>query len=93
MCQHVARYPHWILAVAGLMWGFIALASTWVAGRLGNRGSAIFIGLLLLVAVLFNISMLPYYSWFKIAMPLVIVAAAVSGYLLLPSRKTAAVSS
>jgi hypothetical protein len=93
MCQHVARYPHWILAVAGLMWGFIALASTWVAGRLGNRGSAIFIGLLLLAAVLFNISMLPYYSWFKIAMPLVIVAAAVSGYLLLPSRKTAAVSS
>jgi hypothetical protein len=89
MCQHVARYPHGILAVAGLMWGFIALASTWVAGRLGNRGSAIFVGLLLLAGVLFNISLLPYHTWFEIVMPLVIAAAAVCGYLLSTRRKPA----
>jgi hypothetical protein len=89
MCLHVARYPHGILAVAGLMWSGIALASTWVAGRLGNRACAMFIGLLLLAAVLFNTSMLPYTLWFKIAMPILIVAAVALAYYLLPHRKAA----
>jgi fatty acid desaturase len=74
-------------------WGGIALASTWVAGRLGNRPCAIFIRLLLLAAVLLNISMLPYHTWFKIAMPVVIAAAAVCGYIHSTRRKSAAAPS
>jgi hypothetical protein len=89
MCLHVARYPHWVLAAAVPMWGFTALASTWVAGRLGNRGSAIVVGLLLLAAVIFNVAMLPYTPWFKIVMPLVIALAVVCGYLLSTRRNAA----
>lgn len=89
MCQHVARYPHWVLAVAALAWGGTALASTWTAGRLGNRGCALFVGLLLLTAVLVNISMLPYPIWFKIVILIAIPAAIVSG-LYLSSRRNAA---
>src|SRR6476619_1659498 len=59
MCKHVARYPHWVLAVVVLAWAGTAFASTWIAGRLGNRGCALFMGLFLLTALIFNISMLP----------------------------------
>ena len=60
MCAHVARYPDWVLAVVVVAWGGTALVSTWIAGRFGNRWCAMFVGLLLLAAVTFNISMLPY---------------------------------
>src|SRR5262245_52739448 len=76
LCAHVAAYPHWILVVAGLAWGAIAFVSTWVARRLGNLGSGIFVGLLLLAGVVCNVSMLPYYVWFKVAI-LVLVPVAV----------------
>lgn len=67
MCKHVERYPHWVLAVVVPAWAATAFAGTWIAGRLGNLGSGIFIGAFLLAAVVFNISMLPYPIWFKIA--------------------------
>ena len=31
MCQHVARYPHWVLAVVVPAWTGAALASVWTA--------------------------------------------------------------
>jgi MFS family permease len=79
MCQHVSRYPHWVLALVVLAWGAGAFVSTWTAERIGNRGSALFTGLLLLAAVVFNISQLPYPNWFKIVILLVIPTAIVLG--------------
>jgi cytochrome bd-type quinol oxidase subunit 2 len=60
MCQHVERYPQWLLAVVVPAWAVAAFASTWTARRIGNLFSAAIIGLLLLAALVFNISMLPY---------------------------------
>jgi hypothetical protein len=79
MCEHVANYPHWVLAVVVPAWTFAALASTWIAGRLGNRASALIVGLLLLAGVAFNVSMLPYPLWFKLASMIAIPAAVVAG--------------
>jgi len=79
MCQHVERYPAWVLAVAVGMWGAVALASTWVAQKIGNLVSASIVGLLLFVGLVFNLSMLPYPIWFKIASLLVIPAAIAVG--------------
>jgi hypothetical protein len=93
MCQHVERYPAWVLAVVVPAWAGTAFAGTWIAGRLGNRGSALVVGVLILAAVVLNLSMLPYPIWFKagclIATPLVIVA----GLYLTGRRRVAPVSS
>jgi hypothetical protein len=67
MCEHVKRYPAWVLAVAVAAWAITAFAGTWIAGRLGNRFCALFIGLLLLAALILNLSMLPYPIWFKVS--------------------------
>jgi hypothetical protein len=92
MCQHVERYPHWVLAVVVLAWAGAAMASTWIAGRLGNRGCALFIGLLLLTGLVFNISMLPYPVWFKVANLLVIPCAVLAGLYSSGRRDAAAIS-
>jgi hypothetical protein len=88
MCQHVAGYPNWVLAVVVPAWGVAAFVSTWTANRIGNRGSAIFVGLLLLAALVFNISKLPYPIWFKVVNLLVIPTALVLGSLLSSRQKT-----
>jgi hypothetical protein len=88
MCLHVARYPAWVLALVVPAWGATAFASTWIAGRVGNLASALFIGLLLIVAVAFNLSMLPYPAWFKIAILLVIPAAVLLAGRLSIRRRT-----
>lgn len=90
MCQHVERYPQWVLAVGVLAWAAAAFAGTWIAGRLGNRGCALFVGLLLLTGVIFNVSMLPYPIWFKIACLTVIPIAILSGVYLSSRRNAAA---
>lgn len=78
MCEHVAKYPAWVLAVVVPMWGATAFISTWVAKRTGGGVAAIVIALLFITAVLFNISKLPYPMWFKlIIVPVVAGAAAV----------------
>jgi hypothetical protein len=87
MCQHVARYPHWVLALVVPAWGVTAFVSTWTAERIGSRRSALLTGLLLLAAVVFNISMLPYPNWFKIVNLLVIPTAIVLGSRLPIRRK------
>jgi predicted MFS family arabinose efflux permease len=68
-----------VLAVIVPIWGAAALVSTWIAGRLGNLASTLVVGLLLVAAVAFNLSMLPYPIWFKVACLVVIPAAAVAG--------------
>jgi hypothetical protein len=69
MCQHVARYPHWVLGVVVLAWSATAFASTWVARRIGNRLSGIAVILILTIAIVFNVFKLPYAMWFKVVMP------------------------
>jgi hypothetical protein len=68
MCQHVARYPHWVLGVVVLAWSATAFVSTWVARRIGNRLAGIAVILILTCAIVFNVSMLPYAMWFKVVM-------------------------
>ncbi len=79
MCQHVARYPQWVLAVVVPAWAFTAFAGTWVAGRIGNRTSALGVGLLLVVGVVCNVSKLPYPLWFKLVILLVVPVAIALG--------------
>lgn len=89
VCQHVERYPQWVLAVCAIAWGVAAFAGTWTAGRLGNRGCALFLGMLLLLALILNISMLPYPLWFKVATLIVIAMAIACGYRLSSRRASA----
>jgi hypothetical protein len=88
MCRHVERYPQWVLAVVVPMWAVAALVSTWIAQRIGNLYSAGVVGLLLLSALVFNLSMLPYPIWFKIGNLLMIPAAIVAGIRLSRHRRT-----
>src|SRR5262249_5570170 len=55
ICAHVERFPQWALAVAVALWAVTALASTWVAGRIGNRYCAWFVGLLLIAGLALNL--------------------------------------
>jgi hypothetical protein len=92
MCQHVERYPNWVLAVVVPAWAGTALAGTWIAGRLGNRGAALFLGLFLLAALILNLSMLPYPIWFKIGCLIAIPAASALGVYWSRRRNTADVT-
>jgi hypothetical protein len=88
MCRHVERYPQWVLAAVVPMWAVAALVSTWIAQRIGNLYSFGIVGLLLLSALVFNLSKLPYPIWFKVVNLLVIPAAIVAGGRLSGRRKT-----
>jgi hypothetical protein len=77
MCEHVASYPQWVLAVCSVAWYATAFASTWVATKLGRRVPGVVVGLLLLLAVVFNVSMLPYPMWFKLIAPAGVVIGCV----------------
>jgi hypothetical protein len=76
---HVRRYPHWVLGVVVLMWGATAAAATWVASRIGGRLAGALVTLLLASALAFNLSMLPYVMWFKVAMPAAFFVACLLG--------------
>jgi hypothetical protein len=93
MCAHVERYPAWVLALVVPMWAGAALAGTWIAGWLGNRAAALFVGLLLLLGAVSNIAMLPYPAWFKVSCPTVIAIAIVAGVYWSGRRTMAAVGS
>jgi tetrahydromethanopterin S-methyltransferase subunit G len=84
MCQHVERYPRWVLAVVVPVWSVTALLSTWTARRIGNLYSAAIVGLLLIAGLAFNVSKLPYPMWFKVATLIAIPIAAIAGGRLFP---------
>ncbi|RCS54181.1 hypothetical protein DTL42_03255 [Bremerella cremea] len=79
MCEHVASYPAWVLAAVVPMWGAIALVGTGLAQWIGNWIASSIIGTLLLIAVAFNVSMLPYPFWFKVVILLIVPAASLLG--------------
>jgi ABC-type dipeptide/oligopeptide/nickel transport system permease component len=61
------------------MWGLTAFAGTWVAGIIGRRIPSVVLGILVLAALGFNLSMLPYATWFKVVMPVGALAGLVLG--------------
>jgi MFS family permease len=69
MREHIKRYPQWVLAIASVLWAATTLLSCWLARRIGNRWCGLAVGLLLLIAVLFNVTQLPYPIWFKVISP------------------------
>jgi hypothetical protein len=77
--EHVRRYPGWVLGAAALMWAATAAVATWVASRIGGRLAGAIVTLLLAAALAFNLSMLPYVMWFKIAMPAAFFVACLLG--------------
>lgn len=79
VCQHVARYPDWVLGLVVPMWVGIAYLSPAITRRIGNRGCAWFIGLLLIVGAVFNVAKLPYQNWFKVVIVIVVPIAVLMG--------------
>jgi hypothetical protein len=93
ICRHVEKYPQWILAVAVAAWAFTAFLSTWIAKKIGNLYSALIVGLLLLAALVMNLSKLPYPIWFKGANLIAIPGAIAAGLQLSNRQKIAAKAS
>jgi hypothetical protein len=79
MCAHVALYPEWVLAAVVLAWGVTTLLAVWTAGKIGNLYSAAIVGVVLFAMVVLNLAMLPYSTWFKVVMPIAILAAIFPG--------------
>lgn len=79
MCRYIESYPNWVLGVAVPMWAATAFVSTWIAQRIGSFYAGVPVGLLLVAALILNVSMLPYPIWFKVACLLVIPIAVFAG--------------
>ena len=79
---HVARYPHWLLAVVVVGWSGTVFVSVWLATRFGagrHPAHGIAIGILLVFAAAFNLYMLPYPVWFEVLNLLILPLAIVQG--------------
>lgn len=81
MCAHVARYPDWVLGVVVAAWSATAFVAAWTATRLGSARAGIPVVLLLALAISYNVTMLPYATWFKVAMPTCFPVACCLGVL------------
>ena len=66
----VETFPAWLLALlGGVGWGGTMFVSAWLATRLGSNRRPIhgyLVGVILISAVIINISMLPYPIWFSL---------------------------
>ena len=88
--EHVRRYPQWILGVVVPMWGATAAAAAWVASRIGGRLAGALVTLLLAAALVFNLAILPYVTWFKVVMPAAFAVGALLGVRYGARRRAAA---
>lgn len=79
ICRHVERYPAWVLALVVLMWGVATFVGAWIAGRVGGILASAIVGILVLAALIFNLSMLHYSMWFEVACLVAIPASLVGG--------------
>jgi len=75
ICRHVERYPAWVLAVVIPMWAITVFSGTRIARRIGGVYASAIVGVLLVTALVFNVSMLPYPMWFKVVCLLAIPAS------------------
>lgn len=85
----VGRYPQWVLAVVVPMWGLTAFLSTWLAGRWGRGIAATMVALMVVAAVVCNLTMLPYPLWFQIVQAAVVLIAVAVGISLSNRRRVA----
>jgi hypothetical protein len=79
VCEHVRRYPAWVLALVIPLWSGTAASAALVAPRLEGSIPAILVAGLSLGAVVLNLSMLPYPGWFRGLVPVSVVAAGLWG--------------
>lgn len=80
--EQVRRYPPWVLGFLVIAWSGIALTATWVASKIGRRVPGGVVALLLAWALVFNLAMLPYATWFKTAMAVAFPIACALGFRL-----------
>ena len=84
-------YPTWALALlGGVGWGATMFISVWLATRLGSNRNPIHgyvVGVILIAAAIFNISMLPYPTWFSLLNLVVLPAALYCGVRLARARQ------
>ncbi|MCB1669938.1 MAG: hypothetical protein R3F41_07815 [Gammaproteobacteria bacterium] len=96
MAQHVANYPAWVLfLLGGIGWGLTALAASFLATRFGARrhpAHGMAIGILLVAAAAFNISMLPYPNWFVLVDVVLLPLGVYLGVILARAGTTASSS-
>jgi hypothetical protein len=90
--EHVKRYPAWVLGVVVLAWGATLTAATWLATRIGNRVAGGVVALLLACALIFNLAMLPYAMWFKVAMLVMLPTACLYGIFRVKPRPSTMMS-
>ncbi len=76
---HVRRYPQWVLGAVVVMYAATAAAATWLAATIGKRVAGGIVALLLAWALVFNLSMLPYVTWFKVVTPAAFAVACLLG--------------
>jgi len=79
MCQHVAKYPHWVLGVVVIAWSATTFLAVWTATKIGRMAAGVVVSLLLMGAIVFNVAMLPYVTWFKMVMPTCALVACYMG--------------
>ena len=75
VCEHAACCPM-VPGGHGHRMGDHCFREHWVANRMGGRGAAVVVGLLLVIATVFNVSKLPHALWFKVVIVPVMAAAA-----------------
>ena len=94
IAMQVETYPTWALALlGGVGWGGTMFFSVWMATRLGSNRKPIhgyLVGVTLISAVIFNISMLPYPTWFSLLNLVVLPTALYFGVRLGKARQTPA---
>jgi hypothetical protein len=90
----VETYPTWLLALlGGVGWGGTMFVSAWLATRLGSKRKPIhgyLVGVILISAVILNISMLPYPIWFSLLNLVVLPTTLYFGVRLGQARKVSA---
>jgi len=79
VCEHVRRYPAWVLAVVIPLWSGAAASAAWVSRSLGGRLPAVLVAGACLGAVALNLWMLPYPGWFQGLVPIGVLAAGIWG--------------
>jgi hypothetical protein len=91
IAMQVETYPTWAVAgLGGVGWGGPRVVSAWLATRLGSNRKPIhgyFIGVILISAVIFNVSMLPYPTWFSLMNMVVLPTALYFGVRLGQARR------
>jgi MFS family permease len=88
ICQHVAKYPDWVLGVVVIAYSATTFLGTWIATKIGRRAAGAVVSLLLLLAIAFNITKLPYATWFKVVMPVCFLVACYLGVTLCGRAKS-----